>query len=108
MKKVLFILIAILITGCNYVNEDTVTVTVRDKAVKYAKESSVYLIYTDKGVFKIEDQLFFGKFNSSDIYGDIAVGKTYKIETYGFRIEVFSEYKNIYSIVEYDTTNSNQ
>jgi len=103
MKKILFaILVSILITGCDYVNEQYVIATVKDKAVKIKRDgegtTSIYLIFTDGGTFKIEDQLFFGKWNSSDIYGEIEVGKTYEFQLFGYRIGILSEYQNILSV----------
>ena len=59
------------------------------------KVDNYYLVFTDKGTFKITDQLFFGKFDSSDLYGKLELGKTYTFEVYGFRIPILSMYQNI-------------
>lgn len=48
----------------------TATVTGKERVVKHDPEGetySYYLVYTDKEVFKIEDSLLFGQFNSSDV-----------------------------------------
>jgi predicted membrane protein len=91
-------IISLNIAGLFVTNEYTATVT--DKVVKNSKEHSKYLIFTeaengDVRVFKDTDALFRGKFNSSDIYGEIKVGKTYQFKTYGFRIPFLSFYENI-------------
>ncbi|HRI76117.1 MAG: hypothetical protein H3C49_00595 [Alphaproteobacteria bacterium] len=40
-------------------------------------------VVTDKGTFRNEDALLHLKFNSSQMYQDFEVGKTYRIKTYG-------------------------
>ena len=105
MKKILVIIfisiIALSCTGCmEYINEQTVTCKVKDKWVKRYDEKDVYLISCDDEVYKIEDLLFFGKFDSSDMYASIDKGKTYKITTTGYRMPYLSEYKNINKIEE--------
>ena len=65
---------------------------------------SYYLIYTDKEVFKIEDSLIFGQFNSSDVYGMIAEGETYKFKVFGLRIPFLSTYRNIVGVYTTDNT----
>lgn len=79
-----------------------IEVTVNHKArVDYpSKYSSMYLIYTDKGVFRNTDASLFLKFNSSDIYGELTVGNTYKLGVYGKRSRIFTTYPNIYKIVK--------
>lgn len=44
--------------------------------------------------------MFKGKFNSTDIYNALEIGKTYKVETSGKRIHFFSMYPNINKIIE--------
>lgn len=63
---------------------------------------SYYLVYTDKEVFKLEDSLIFGQFNSSDIYGMLTEGKTYKFKVIGWRIPFLSMYRNIIGIYSVD------
>lgn len=83
-----------------YGNKQAYTVTVKKtervtKVTGSGEDISVpsyYLVFTDKGVFRIEDQLFFGKFNSSDLYGELEPDKTYRITTTGFRNGFFSMY----------------
>lgn len=98
-------IVAITIIGFNiasFTNKETVKTTVTDKEriVKKSGESieSYYLIYTEDGTLKLEDELLYGNFNSSDWYGKIKVDSTYEFTTIGFRIGFLSEYPNI---VEY-------
>lgn len=75
----------------------------RDEDGDKIKGASYYLVYTDKEVLKIEDSLIFGQFNSSDIYGLLAEGRTYKFKVFGFRIPFLSSYRNIIGV--YSTNN---
>jgi hypothetical protein len=95
-------IVAIAIIGFNiasFTNKETVKTTVTDKEriVKKSGESieSYYLIYTEDGTLKLEDELLYGNFNSSDWYGKIKVDSTYEFTTIGFRIGFLSEYPNI-------------
>lgn len=90
----------------------TATVTGKEHIVDYHEgdpengeepyKVSYYLIYTDKEVFKIEDSLIFGQFNSSDIYGMITENETYKFKVFGIRIPLLSTYRNIVGVYNVD------
>jgi len=95
-------IVAIAIIGfeiASFTNKETVksTVTDKERIVKKSGESieSYYLIYTEAGTFKLEDELLYGNFNSSDWYGKIKPDSTYEFTTIGFRIGFLSEYPNI-------------
>ena len=60
--------------------------------------SCKYLIFTDQGVFENTDTIWYFKFNSSDVYGSLHEGGTYKAEVYGFRFPFLSWYKNIIAV----------
>jgi hypothetical protein len=85
---------------------DTYTVTVTDKLrVSYGRvfETHKYLIFTmdDAGhihVFENTDSLLRHKFNSSDYFARIHVGKTYTFTVAGYRIPTMSRYENIIEI----------
>lgn len=80
----------------DYQNEEIHQCTVEDKWVKrQSKSSDVYLVQCGDEVYKVSDLLFKGKFNSSDIYAKLKVGKKYEIITTGYRINALSMYKNI-------------
>ena len=86
-------------------NQQEVIVTVTDKGIKGKDSNDKYLIYTDVTTYEITDSLLKWRWNSSDLYGAIQVGKTYKIETGGYRIGILSEYPNIYKATEVEPTN---
>lgn len=86
-------------------NRYTITAVVTDKAVKNYDDNGLYLIYTKDSdgtilVMEIEDNIFVGQFNSSDIYAKIETGKTYTFNVGGSRVPFFSWYPNIYSATE--------
>ena len=59
---------------------------------------SFYLVYTDKGTFKLEDDMFRGNFYSSDVYGKLRQDSTYTFKTAGYRIGFMSSYPNIINV----------
>lgn len=59
---------------------------------------SYYLIYTDHGTLKLEDDIFRGNFNSSDVYGSLRVDSTYTFQMSGYRIGFTSTYPNIIDV----------
>lgn len=86
-------------------NRYTITATVTDKAVKNYDDNGRYLIYTKDSdgtilVMEIEDNIFVGQFNSSDIYAEIETVKTYTFDVGGSRVPIFSWYPDIYSAIE--------
>lgn len=103
----LIILVTICFSSCviNETNEREVTVMVTEKGIKNYNKNGVYLIYCKDAtgnvcVYKIKDSLMQGKFNSSDIYASIEVGKTYTFLIRGTRVEFTSNYPNIVRIVD--------
>lgn len=81
-------------------SETTVAFTVEDKAIKRYSDDDKYLVYTDNGTYEITDSLVYWRWDSSDLYGKIKVGETYEAKVYGWRIPIFSSYKNIVSVEE--------
>lgn len=75
-----------------------VTATVTDKVVKNDGKSSTYLIFTDKGVYENTDSLVNGKWDSSDVYSEIKIGKTYTFHVRGIRNHFMSWYPNILNV----------
>lgn len=76
-------------------------VLIKDKQVstetdkETGKVVSTYLIYTDHGVFRNDDAFWFWKFDSSDFYGNLDIGKQYELKVYGWRIPILTMYPNI-------------
>lgn len=62
------------------------------------KVESKYLVFTEAETFECTDQILVGKYNSSDVYGQIEIGKKYKFTVYGVRIPFLSQYRNIVNI----------
>lgn len=80
---------------------------------KQIKRSSVatkmdqYLIFTKDdndvvNVFTIEDSILAGRFNSSDVFGGIELGKKYRFGIRGRRVHLLSWYPNLYTYEEID------
>lgn len=86
-------------------NRREITATVTDKDVKNSDGKGKYLVFTktsdgETAVFEVTDALFAWRFNSSDLYGEIEVGKTYQFDVGGSRNRLLSWYPNIYGYVE--------
>lgn len=82
-----------------YQNEETIEITVKDKYIKRSGENDLYLVVSSSGdAYKIEDLLWKGKFNSTDLYNQLDIGSKYKITITGVRLQYFSMYKNINKI----------
>ena len=58
------------------------------------------MVDENKNTYKITDLFFKFKFNSTDIYNELEIGKIYKVKISGFRIKIISEYPNINKIIE--------
>lgn len=93
--------VLLLVGGCTYakyVQESTVTFTVTDKqAVATGSSGHKYLIYTKTTTYEDTDNLFHTKFSSSDLYGRIRVGSTYRCQVTGVRVPLLSWYQNLIS-----------
>ena len=103
----IIILIVIIIVSAyigfkiKYSNNYEETCQLKEKWVKSTGDNGQkYLVSCGDNVYQITDLLFIGKFNSSDIYAKLEVGKTYKIKTTGYRIGLFNLYKNINEVEE--------
>lgn len=79
--------------------------TVTDKGIKRSGDDDKYLVYTkdengNSQVFEVTDNILAGRFNSSDVYAEIEIGKTYEFTVGGSRNQFMSWYPNIYSFEE--------
>lgn len=91
---IIFLLLNIFL---EYSNITESVITVKDKYVK-GQDGLYIVVDTNNNVYEVKDLLFIGKFNSSDIYNQLEVGKTYSITTSGYRIHILSDYPNINKI----------
>ncbi len=98
---VIFFLVLFLIYYIPRAYRGTVEVTVIDKErITYQEEGqtkSKYLIYTEEEVFENTDEPFYLKFNSSDLYGMLKLNERYELSVSGWRLKIFSTYRNIIS-----------
>jgi hypothetical protein len=108
MNRGIIILVVVFIVGIiafdisSYNNVQTITAKVEGKEriteSSGDKIESFYLVYTDKGTLKLEDDLFRGNFYSSDVYGKLRQDSTYTFKTSGYRIGFASSYPNIIEV----------
>lgn len=108
---IIILVLAVFLGGIALVsfNDHTYVVEVTDKERVNYSDSGKYLIYGQEDnntlVLKNTDSLLRGKFNSSDIYAELEIGKTYEFTVVGYRIPILSDYENI---IEYkEITNEN-
>ena len=59
------------------------------------KDTSKYMVFTDKEVFENTDSVLSLKWNSSDMYRDVKVGDTCTFKVTGIRVPFMSWYRNI-------------
>jgi len=108
MNKGIIILVVVIFIGIvafdikSYNNVETIVAKVdgKERITEKAGDNieSFYLVYTDKGTFKLEDDMFRGNFYSSDVYGKLRQDSTYTFKTAGYRIGFMSSYPNIIKV----------
>ena len=81
-----------------YLTYDEVTAKVTGKERVVTRSASYYLVFTEGETLKNADSIMYFKFNSSDLYGMLKEGTTYKFGIYGWRIPILSSYRNIVSM----------
>lgn len=74
--------------------------TVTGKENVKSGDSGKYLVYTDKTTYEITDTWVGWRWDSSDVYGNIQVGKTYTATLQGYRVPFLSWYQNIINPTE--------
>lgn len=82
--------------GMPRLTEETVIATVTNTMPK----DGVYLVFTDKGTFKVEDTIAYFNYRSSDVWGSIAKNSTYEFTTTYWRVPALSMYENIVKVKE--------
>lgn len=89
------------ISIAQYINNEEIEIIVKDKYIKNNSNNGKYLVVdNDKNTYQITDLFFRWKFNSTDIYNGLEIGKTYKLQISGFRMRFLSIYPNINKIIE--------
>lgn len=103
MKLVIAIIVALLLVvgigscAVSYYGDDQVRVTIKQKESVNTQDGHEYRVYTDQGTFIMGDSLIKGRLDTADEYGALEEGKTYNCEAYGFRVPLFSSFKNLHS-----------
>ena len=94
-------IIGIAIWGCNvsYGNEQIIEIEIQDKYTK-GENGRYFIVDNNDKTYIVKDMLFLGKFNSTDIYNKLKIGKKYKVKVTGERIHFWSMYQNINEIIE--------
>jgi hypothetical protein len=97
---ILLILIGIPLAVFNDVHSHSsqreVTLTVTRLDDQSGKDGHQYLIFTRSGeVFKDADNFWLGKHNSSNLFGWLQAGHTYRCDVAGNRQELSSNYRNV-------------
>lgn len=82
-------------------NKSVVTGVVDSTYNKRSGKSDTFYVVVkmddgSKQVFENEDSIFEGKHNSADVQASLDKGKRYEFKVYGYRVNFFSIYKNIY------------
>jgi len=85
---------------------ETVDVMVKKSERMSQKGGAKYLVFTKNEVFENTDSAWHNKFNSSDFYNELEVGKRYSFKVYGYRMPMFSSYRNIFEYEAIEDTNS--
>jgi hypothetical protein len=78
----------------------TTVVTGKERVCESGNSSCKYLVYTESGTYRLQDSIFIGRFDTSDVYGQIDEDTCYEITSYGWRVPFFSTYPNIEDIEE--------
>jgi hypothetical protein len=104
----LFVVVFLVIVGSiifnitAYIHTETLTAKVSGKERITQKSGdnikSYYLVYTDHGTLKLEDDIFRGNWRSSDVYGSLRTDSTYTFKVSGYRIGFISSYPNIIEV----------
>lgn len=81
--------------GLTHATQKTRTLTVTRLDDQATRKGHKYLVFTRQGVFEDTDSIFYLKFNSSDLWAKLQVGKTYRCTTIGLRIPFFSAYPDL-------------
>lgn len=85
-------------------NDTKYTVTITDKERTHSGNEK-YLVFAEDSdgnvmVFENSDSFLRGKWDSSNIQGELKVGNTYEVTVIGYRVPLFSWYENIIAIKE--------
>lgn len=100
-------LIAMSATGCEPMFDGSTrdcTVTQKSAIAKGGDSiATSYRVYTDCGMFAIEQDLSRDRWSAADTYAGLQLGSTYDFEASGWRNDILSQVPNITSATEIDS-----
>ena len=107
-NKLIFLAIILVILflefhGPDPVSTQDITRTIQGKnavSVGYRSPVSLYLVSTGDETFEVRDSIFLGIWDHRPLYQNLQVGHTYSLTVTGWRIPVFSPYRDIVSFRE--------
>lgn len=101
-RSLSFFSLSLLISSCAampFVPRGVVCGEITDKE-RISGEISYYLIFIDQKPYKNEDDWTVGKWNSATLYGEAEIGKEICYEWSGWRVPLFSMFRNVLWEVE--------
>jgi hypothetical protein len=96
----LCVIFAIGFSTCTAFTSTSGTFTITGKESVKHGEGGKYLVYTDVTTYEVEDSFIYWRWDSSDVYGALQIGKTYRATLQGWRVPFLSMYQNIIKPVE--------
>ncbi len=108
----LFVYVLYLSVAGNF-NTHTAIMTVTDKERVNKDDTSYYLVFGKDPdgqtvVYKNTDNILRGKWNSSEMQGELEVGSTYQVNLVGYRVPLLSWYENILKAEEVEVKESEE
>jgi hypothetical protein len=80
-----------------YSTVEYISIRVTDKERVVLNKSSKYLVYADSEVFENVDDIWFFKFDSSDVQRKLTAGE-HRVKVAGWRVPQLSWYRNILEV----------
>lgn len=74
---------------------ETITVEDKERGSGRGEHKTATLVFAEDETYKVSDSILALHWSSSDVYRKLKRGETYECEVQGFRIPLFSMYKNI-------------
>ena len=92
----IFVLYIVISAMSVYLTTFEKTISISEKYVRPSKRGSFRVIDNENNTYIVSDSVYFLEFNSSDDYGLVQVGNTYKVYGYWFRVPFMSWFPRIY------------
>jgi hypothetical protein len=98
----LFVVLILGVGACatSFYKDQQVTLKVTGKESVNTHDGHQYRIYSDTEVYVMEDSLFKGRFRTANDYAALQQGHTYTCEAFGWRVPLFSTFKNLHDCQE--------